>query len=177
MKRVRDIGLLFCILLYAAFLSLPHVTEVGYIYLRDTAKKAQSEMERLSDEVESFRREHGRYPRASAAGWITEASLTVDGEAVFLIATGNRSEYIFDPFIADAYTQPYRYYSDCERWHVIVCNGPDQDADIDSNFIETFAKPSYQNLAPRMYNPGNGYRSGGDVVVIGPREDPSRESK
>ncbi|MGC9326292.1 MAG: hypothetical protein ACP5I1_01530 [Candidatus Hinthialibacter sp.] len=177
MKRVRDSLLLLCIPLYAAFLSLPHVTEVGYIYLRDTAKKAQSEMERLSDELEAFRRKYGRYPRASAAGWITEASATIEGEAVFFIAPGTRSEFIFDPFIADAYTQPYRYYSDGERWHVIVCNGPDQDADIDSTFLDTFTKPAYHNLAPRMYNPGNGYRSGGDVAVIGPREDPRRESE
>lgn len=172
LKRILNWLLLSLIPIYGVFLSLPFVTDVGYEYLRNTAEKSKSDMRRLAGELEKFRVQYGRYPNPSASSWITDASLTVEGKDVFLITPGMKGAGIFDLFIADAYTQPFRYYGDGETWFVLASNGPDRDEDITAEVLRQFTKPSYEALLKWIYNPNNGYRSGGDVIVTrGDREN------
>ncbi len=160
-------GLLWLFLsAYGVFLSLPFVTDAGYVYLRDTAEKARKEMQTIANELEAFHRQHQRYPHVPASHWITEASLEVNGQAIFLYPPGFKSETIFDPFIADGYTQPVRYYSDGSTWFTLVCDGPDQDGDITEEVFRSLQKPTEDTLREWMYHPENGYRSGGDVAVV-----------
>lgn len=151
---------------YAVFLSLPFVTDVGYVYLRDTAEKARKEMRTIAEELEAFHRQNQRYPNVPASYWITEASLEVNGQAVYLYPPGFKSETIFDPFIADGYTQPVRYYSDGATWFALVCDGPDQDGDITEEVFQSLQTPTEDSLREWIYQPENGYRSGGDVAVV-----------
>lgn len=174
-KQLLNWLLVLFIPVYGVFLSLPFVTEVGYEYLRNTAEKSKTEMNKLAVELSKFRAQYGRYPHSSASQWITDASLTVDGKDVYMIPYGAKGEGIFDPFIADAYTQPYRYYSDGETWFVVACDGPDQDEDVTPDVLRQFAKPSYEELQPWTYNPHQGYRSGGDVVVTNGEKEKQEE--
>jgi len=170
-KRILHWLLLSLIPIYGVFLSLPFVTEVGYEYLRNTAEKTKADMSLLADELEKFRSQYGKYPNSSASAWITDASLAVDGKDVFLISQGTKGAGIFDPFIADAYTQPLRYYGDGETWFILASDGPDQDEDLTAEVLRQFTKPSYKQLIPWTYNSHNGYRSGGDVIVTSGTED------
>jgi hypothetical protein len=167
-NRIFSLLLLSFIPVYGIFLSLPVITDVGYEYLHNTAVRAESEMQSLAESIDNIHKQYGCYPNMPASRFVVDASLTVDGETINIITPEIINTVAFDPFIAGGYSQSYRYYTDGQSWFVLACNGPDQDEDITNGVLQSIQHPSKDSLREWLYDPQNGYRSAGDVIVVPP---------
>ncbi len=167
-NRLSSWLLLLFIPLYGVFLSLPVITDVGYEYLHNTAVRAESEMQSIAESIDKIYKQYGCYPNMPASYSVVDASLTVGGESIPIFTSEIINTVAFDPFVAGGYTQSYRYYTDGQSWFVLACNGPDEDEDITYSVLCDIPNPSYDNLRDSLYDPQNGYRSVGDIIVVHP---------
>lgn len=131
--------------------------------------RADAEIRYLKNSLESFFIDNNSYPFSPASGFISEASVDVNGRANFLTTPVSYIPSLpYDPFVGDGHEQSFRYYSDGKTYYMITSNGPDRDIDITREMVSSLDLSNQKSLSFFRFDPTNGTESNGDVFTIGP---------